>query len=75
MIELIYKNIRDLREDSDLTQSEIAKILGISQRAYSYYENGERTLTPEILINLSKIHKVSVDYLLGLTENPKPYKK
>ncbi|MCH5315995.1 MAG: helix-turn-helix transcriptional regulator [Eubacterium sp.] len=71
----MYKNIRDLREDSDLTQSEIAKILGISQRAYSYYENGERTLTPEILINLSKIHKVSVDYLLGLTENPKPYKK
>ena len=75
MIELIYKNIRDLREDSDLTQSEIAKMLGISQRAYSYYENGERTLTPEILISLSKIHKVSVDYLLGLTENPKPYKK
>lgn len=64
-----------MREDNDLTQSEIADMLGITQRAYSYYESGQRTLTPEILIGLSKIHGVSVDYLLGLTSNPKPYKK
>ncbi len=73
MIKLIYKNIRDLREDSDLTQSAIANMLGISQRAYSYYENGQRTLTPEILIGLSKIHNVSVDYLLNLTDEKTPY--
>lgn len=70
VIDLIYKNIRDLREDNDLTQSSLAKMLGISQRAYSYYENGQRTLTPEILIKLSKIHNVSIDYLLGQTDNP-----
>ncbi len=73
MIKLIYKNIRDLREDNDLTQNSIADKLGISQRAYSYYENGQRTLTPEILIGLSKIYNVSVDYLLGLTDNPKRF--
>lgn len=70
MIKLIYKNIRDLREDNDLTQSAIAEKLGISQRAYSYYENGQRTLTPEVLISLSKIYNVSIDYLLGQTDNP-----
>lgn len=72
-MKLIYKNIRDLREDSDLTQSAIANMLGISQRAYSYYENGQRTLTPEILIKLAKIHNVSVDYLLNLTDEKYPY--
>lgn len=70
-----YKNIRDLREDKDLTQREIAEKLGVSQRAYSYYENGKRTLTPEILIKLSNVHNVSVDYLLGLTTIQTPYKK
>lgn len=68
---MIYKRIRDLREDKDITQTEIAKVLGISQRAYSYYENGERTLTPEMLIKLSKYHNVSIDYILNNTENPK----
>ncbi|MCC8073612.1 MAG: helix-turn-helix domain-containing protein [Clostridiales bacterium] len=71
---MIYKNIRNLREDRDMTQAQIAKKLGISQRAYSYYENGERTLTPEILIAISKIHNVSVDYLLGLTDDCTPKK-
>lgn len=67
---MIYKKIRDLREDSDLTQAEIAKVIGVSQRAYSYYENGERTLTPEILIKLSNYYNVSVDYILNITDNP-----
>lgn len=70
VINLVYKRIRDLREDKDLTQSAIAEILEISQRAYSYYENGQRTLTPEILIGLAEIHNVSIDYLLGLTDKP-----
>lgn len=70
MINLIYKNIRDLREDNDLTQKAIAEKLIISQNAYSYYENGKRTLPPEILIGLSKIYNVSIDYLLGQTDNP-----
>lgn len=69
VIKLVYKNIRDLREDRDMTQTQIAKMLGISQRAYSYYENGQRTLTPEILIELAKIHNVSIDYLLGQTDS------
>lgn len=67
---MVYKRIRDLREDKDLTQTDVAKVLGISQRSYSYYENGERTLTPEILIKLSKFHNVSIDYILGNTDNP-----
>lgn len=71
VIKLVYKNIRDLREDRDMTQTQIAKMLGISQRAYSYYENGQRTLTPEILIELAKIHNVSIDYLLGQTDSKK----
>lgn len=68
---MMYKRIRDLREDNDLTQSEIAKAIGVSQRAYSYYENGERTLTPEILLKLSKYYEVSIDYILDNTDNPK----
>lgn len=66
-MELKFKNIRDLREDKDLTQTEVAEILGISQRSYSNYENGVSQFQPEMLIKLSEFYKVSVDYLLGLT--------
>lgn len=68
-----YKRIRDLREDSDLSQAQMGKILGLTQRAYSYYENGERTIPVEVLIALARFHKVSVDYILGLTDNKTPY--
>lgn len=69
----IYKRIKELREDSDLTQTAVAKAINISQRSYSYYESGERMISPEILIRLAKLYNTSVDYILELTNNPKPY--
>ncbi len=59
--------LRDLREDADLKQKDIAEYLHIKQNTYSQYENGQRQLPIEILINLSKYYKVSTDYILGLT--------
>lgn len=67
-----YVRIRNLREDKDLTQKDMAKALNCSQQVYSNYELGQRDIPTEILINLSKFHKVSVDYILNLTDNPKP---
>ena len=69
----IYINIRNLREDNDLTQTDIANILHISQRAYSHYENGTREIPIPILINLARYYNVSVDYLLGETSTKKRY--
>ena len=68
------KRIKDLREDHDLTQSDVGKEIGISQRLYSYYERGERSLPPEILIALADYYDTSVDYILGRTDNPKKIK-
>ena len=68
---MIYSRIRDLREDHDLKQKDMAKILNCSQQVYSNYELGQRDIPTEILIHLSEYYKVSVDYLLGLTNNPK----
>ena len=65
-----FKRIRDLREDADLTQSEMGKALSLPQRTYAYYESGERTLPPEILIAIADFHNVSVDYLLERTDKP-----
>lgn len=67
----MYKRIRDLREDNDLTQKEMAKQLNCSQQVYSNYELGQRDIPTDILIKLSKFYAVSVDYILGLTDNPK----
>ena len=69
-----YRRIRDLREDKDLTQTQLAKEVNVSQRTYSYYENGERTIPPEVLIALAKFYNVSVDYILEISDNPNPYK-
>ena len=63
-----YERIRNLREDSDLTQAEIGKQINVPQRTYAYYESGERTIPPEVLIALAKYHKTTVDYILGLTD-------
>ena len=60
--------MRELREDSDLSQKEVAEKLGITQRKYSYVETGTQQLTEEILIGLSKIYNVSTDYILRLTD-------
>ena len=63
--------LRDLREDNDLTQRELAEKLHISQNTYSQYENGVRQLPIEMLIRLSRLYNVSTDYILRLTDNPK----
>lgn len=68
--------IRNLREDKDLFQKDIAKLLGTSQSYYAQYENGKRPLPIEHLITLCKFYKVSADYVLGLSNNPEPnYKR
>ena len=65
--------IRDLREDNDYTQQEIADYLHIRQNTYSQYETGHRQLPTEILIALAALYKTSTDYLLGITDCKKPY--
>lgn len=69
----MYKRIRDLREDKDLTQKAMAGILGMSQTGYSKYETGENDIPTNILIKLSDYHNVSVDFLLNLTDVKTPY--
>ena len=69
----MYKRIKDLREDKDLSQKEIAKILNMSQTGYSKYEVGTNDIPTKILIKLAQCYNTSVDYLLGLTDNKKPY--
>lgn len=64
----MYPRIRDLREDKDLKQKEMATVLNCSQRVYSNYERGELDIPTEILIKLAKFHGVSVDYLLSLSD-------
>lgn len=65
---MIFKNLRTIREDNDLRQSDIAKILNISQNTYSQYETGVISLTAEVLIKLAEYYGVSVDYLLDRTD-------
>lgn len=66
----MYKRIRDLREDHDLKQSDLAQYLKCTQVCYSYYENGHRDIPTDILIKLADYFHVSIDYLLGRTDNP-----
>lgn len=63
--------IRDLREDHDLTQQQIADAIGITQRKYSYLETGTQQLTAELLIKLADFYHVSIDYLLRQTNDPR----
>lgn len=65
-----YRRIRDLREDRDLTQKDLARALNCSQQSYSYYELGQRDIPTDILIKLSRFYGVSVDYILGLKDTP-----
>ena len=67
----MYGRIRDLREDRDLTQTQVAKYLGMSQTGYSKYETGENDIPTAILIKLSDFYGTSIDYLLGQTNNKK----
>lgn len=65
---MLYQRIRELRENHDLTQVQMGKILSCSQRVYSNYERGELDIPTEILIKLADFYEVSVDYLLNRTE-------
>ncbi len=71
----MYKRIRDLREDNDKNQTEIAKMLGMSQTGYSKYETGENDVPTQILIKLANYYNTSIDYLLGETDVPTRYPK
>ncbi len=68
---MAYDRLRDLREDGDFLQKDVAAMLNCSQVCYSLYENGKRDIPTEVLIKLADFYSVSVDYLLGLTANPK----
>jgi len=70
----MYQRIRALREDKGMTQKEMGKILGCSQRVYSNYERGDIDIPTATLIKIADLHGVSVDYLLERTDNPKTAK-
>lgn len=65
--------IKDLRTDNELTQSEVAQAIGISQRKYSYLETGKQQWTDELLVRLAEFYQTSVDYLLKMTNEPRAY--
>ena len=71
----MYQRLRDLREDRDLMQKDMAQILSCSQVCYSNYETGKRDIPTEVLIKLAKYYGTSVDYILGLTNVKKAYPK
>ena len=66
----MFKRIRDLREDHDLTQKQVAEMLSCSQQVYSNYELGQRDIPTDILIKLSRLYSVSVDFILGISDEP-----
>lgn len=75
MVMEMVNRIKDLREDHDLTQQQVADKIGITQRKYSYIETGVQPLTDEILVALSKLYNVSIDYILKQTEKKERYSK
>lgn len=70
-----YERIRALRDDSNLTQEQIGNAINVPQRTYAYYEAGERMVPPHVLSALAVFHKVSIDYLVGLTDEKNPPKR
>ena len=71
----MYPRLRALREDRDLTQTQVAKMLGMSQTGYSKYETGENDVPTAILIKLARFYNTSIDFLLGETDSPRRYCK
>ncbi len=69
-----YPRLRDLREDKDLTQDELVKILQMHKTTYTNYEQGKREPPFELIVKLAKLYDVSIDYIAGLTDIPKSYK-
>lgn len=72
-MKMYYPRLRDLREDRDLVQKEIAALLQIDQRVYSNYETGKREIPTRFVIRLADFYHTSTDYILGRTNDPKPY--
>ena len=72
---MYYPRLKDLQEDQDLTQKELAEILGIDQRVYSNYETGKREIQPDLWFLLAKYYHTSADYILGITNRPIPYEQ
>ena len=72
---MVYRRLRDLREDRDLLQKDVAEVLQCSQVCYSHYELGKRDIPTEVLVQLAAFYQTSVDYLLGLTDDARPYPK
>lgn len=70
----MYQRIKDLREDHDLLQKQVADYLNCSQVCYSYYEIGRRDIPTDVLIELAALYNTSIDYLLGVTDIKEPYK-
>lgn len=68
----MYHRLRDLREDAGLTQTQVAKYLGMSQTGYSKYETGENDIPTQVLIRLAQLYRTSTDYLLGLSDRRAP---
>ncbi len=68
---MVYKRIRDMREDRDLSQKQLAEVLSCSQQVYSNYELGQREIPLELLIRLARFYNTSIDYLLGESDDPK----
>ena len=75
MIKMIFERIRNLREDNDIKQRQIAEFLNVSQNTYSQYETGTISLSAETAVRLAEYYGTSVDYLLGLTDEKLPYKR
>lgn len=72
---MTYQRLRDLREDVDLTQTQLAQIINMSQTGYSQYETGTNDIPTKILIKLALFYDTSIDYILGLTDIKTPYKR
>jgi len=68
---MYYPRLKDLREDRDMVQKELAAILGIDQRVYSNYETGKREIPTRFVVRLARFYHTSTDYILGLTNDPK----
>ena len=70
-----YPRIRNLREDADLTQTQVGQAINVPQRTYAYYESGQRMIPPHVLCALADFYQTSMDYLLGRTDAAAPYPK
>ena len=70
----MFERVRNLREDRDINQTQIADYLQVHQTTYSDYELGNLNIPVDVLIKLAKFYNTSIDYLVGLTDNPRPYK-